>query len=319
MVSDNLLTFAAKNYGFDKGTLHFISDSTNQIYSFTKNDKPYILRFSQRPLEEKSQTKAEMDWLYYLANNKINVSLPLYTDNGELVISTKDEGKPFIISAFETLPGRFWDKNNPGLWNKKIFFNWGKLMGDIHRLTKGYSPANNNDARGTFTGYQALDIDNLKSCPAIHKIAEDLINEMMALPKDKDAYGLIHYDIHPWNFLIDGEQLNVFDFDDSLYGWFALDMGIALYHGLWWGRKNDAGHDFTDEIIENFLEGYLSANPLGDFWIAKIPLFMWYRQICKFSWFYDAGNVDEHQRERIRNIENGILFTGCEEAIAGRF
>jgi len=33
MVSDNLLSFAANNYGFDKGTLHFISDSTNQIYS----------------------------------------------------------------------------------------------------------------------------------------------------------------------------------------------------------------------------------------------------------------------------------------------
>jgi len=32
MVSDNLLTFAAGNYGFDKTTLHFISESTNQIY-----------------------------------------------------------------------------------------------------------------------------------------------------------------------------------------------------------------------------------------------------------------------------------------------
>lgn len=134
----------------------------------------------------------------------------------------------------------------------------------------------------------------------------------MALPKDRDSYGLIHFDLHPWNFLIDGERLNVFDFDDCLYGWFALDIGVALYHALWWGRKNDAGQEFTREIIQSFLEGYASANHLSDFWLARIPLFMKYRQICKFSWFYGPENEDEHQRERIRNIENGVLFSDCD-------
>lgn len=85
----------------------------------------------------------------------------------------------------------------------------------------------------------------------MNAIVEDLINEMMALPKDKDSYGLIHNDMHQWNFLLDGDKINVFDFDDSLHGWFALDIGIALYHALWWGRKDDAGNDFTDSIILN--------------------------------------------------------------------
>ncbi|MDD4493788.1 MAG: phosphotransferase [Eubacteriales bacterium] len=312
MVSDNLLSFAANNYGFDKGTLHFISESTNQIYSFQKSGKRYILRFSERPAEQTRQTKAEMDWLYYLANNNIGVSLPLPVENGELVISTEDNGKPYIISVFEALHGKFWNKNDPALWNEKIFFNWGKVMGDIHRLTKNYSPTNNNDVRSEFTGHNALFLDNMKNCSTVYKVAEDLINEIMSLPKDIDSYGLIHYDIHPWNFIIDGEKINVFDFDDSLYGWFALDIGIALYHGLWWGRKNDAGHDFTNVLIKCFLDGYLSVNLLSDYWISKIPLFMKYRQICKLSWFYNPDHEDDNQSERIRNIENGVLFTGCE-------
>jgi len=104
----------------------------------------------------------------------------------------------------------------------------------------------------------------------------------------------------------------VFDFDDSLYGWFALDIGIALYHGLWWGREDNAGNEFTNKIVENFLKGYLSSNHLSDFWVAKIPMFMKFRQICKFSWFYDSENADGHQRERLYNIENDILFAGCE-------
>jgi Ser/Thr protein kinase RdoA (MazF antagonist) len=118
--------------------------------------------------------------------------------------------------------------------------------------------------------------------------------------------------MHQWNFLIDGDKINVFDFDDSLYGWFALDIGLALYHALWWGRKDDAGNDFTDNIIQNFLKGYLSANSLSDYWLKKIPMFMKFRQICKFSWFFDPDNIDEHQKERIYNIENDILFTDCK-------
>ena len=131
---------------------------------------------------------------------------------------------------------------------------------------------------------------------------------------DRDSYGLIHYDLHPWNFILDGERINVFDFDDCLYGWFALDMGVALYHGLWWGRQDDARpapHDFTQSIIRNFVAGYLSSNALSSFWLSKIPLFMRYRQICKFSWFFDPQNVNEEQRARIRNIEKGVLFSDC--------
>jgi len=305
MVSKRLLARAAHSYGFKKRTLHFISGSTNQIYSFQKAGKWYILRFSQRPAEHVRQTQAEMDWLYYLANSGVSVSLPLPADNGAFVLSTQYRGKPYVISAFETLPGKNWDKNNPDLWNTEVFYRWGKAMGDMHRLTKDYSPAEGGEARTAFTGRDTIR-DSFQTCPSVKKILEELQAEMMALPKDRDSYGLIHFDMHPWNFLIDGDCINVFDFDDSLYGWFALDIGVALYHGLWWGRKNDAGHDFTEEIIRHFLRGYLSANSLSVFWISKIPMFMRYRQICKFSWFYDPGHADSQQEER--NIENGLLF-----------
>ena len=310
MVSNDLLSYAAQKYDFDIESLHFISDSTNQIYVFKKGEEAYILRFGCHPAEYVHQTKAEMDWLYYLAKNGIGVSLPLKTVDDELVVSVEDDGENYVITAFKMVSGRFWDKNDSERWNSKVFYNWGKLMGDIHRLTKDYKPANDKDVRSSFTGRDSLG-DEVKTCPTVNRTVEDLISEIMDLPKDKDSYGLIHYDIHQWNFYLDGDKINVFDFDDSLFGWFALDIGIALYHGLWWGRKNDAGHDFTEEIIENFLKGYLSANDLSEFWLSKIPLFMKFRQICKFSWFYDTENVDDHQKERIRNIENGVLFTDC--------
>jgi len=311
MVSDSLLTFASAYYDFDKSTLNFVSDSTNQIYVFRKDGKYCILRFSNRLAEKISETEAEMEWLYFLAEKNITVALPIKAENGELVISAQDNAGHYIVTAFETLTGEFWDKNNPAKWNETTFYNWGKVMGDIHRLTKDFKPSSDNITRSTFDGRFSLD-DNVKNCPSVNAIVEGLIKKMMVLPKDKDSYGLIHNDMHQWNFLLDGEKINVFDFDDSLYGWFALDIGIALYHALWWGRKDDAGNDFTGSIILNFIKGYLSANDLSDFWLANIPLFMKFRQICKFSWFFDPENIDDHQKERIFNIENDILFTGCE-------
>lgn len=314
-----LLNFASKIYSFETSTLHFISDSTNQIYMFSKDGRGYILRFSRRPPEHLHQTKAEMDWLYYLASHGISVSLPLKANDGSLAVSTERDGENYIVSAFEMASGTFWDKNDPNRWNEKIFYNWGKVMGDMHSLTKDFSPANELDRRSVFTGREALS-DSIKNCPSVsqrgglNEIMENLISEMMSLPlsEDRDSYGLIHYDVHPWNFYIEGDKINVFDFDDSLYGWFALDIGIALYHGLWWGRKSDSGTDFTNIMIENFLKGYLSANQLSSFWISKIPMFMKFRQICKLSWFFNPDSNDEHQKERIRNIENDVLFTGCE-------
>ena len=185
-------------------------------------------------------------------------------------------------------------------------------MGDIHRLTKDYQPSNETDVRGSFNHIWG---ENIKACTSVYKIAMDLVDEITSLPEDRDSYGLIHYDLHPWNFLIDGDEIRVFDFDDCIYGWFALDMGVALYHGLWWGRKDDTKpvpNDFTQRMIVNFIRGYLSSNCLSDFWLAQVPLFMKFRQVCKFSWFFKPENLDEHQQERIYNIANDILFTDCK-------
>lgn len=312
MVSDSLLAYAAKCYDFDVSTLYFISDSTNQMYLLKKDGKEYILRFSQRPIECIVQTNAEMDWLYFLANKKVNVSLPLMTINGTLVTSTIVDEKNYIISAFSKASGVGWDKNDPCRWNDKIFFNWGKVMGDIHAYSKSFRPKNTSNRRPDFSGNDAL-FNVVKAVPSVDMIAASIKNEILNLPKSEDSYGLIHYDLHPYNFLIDGDIINVFDFDDSLYGFFALDIGVALYHALWWGlpETKEDKNSFIPIIISNFLNGYCSSNHLDDFWLRKIPLFMRFRQICAFSWFFNPENNNDNQISKIYNIENDILFTDC--------
>jgi len=314
-----LLEFTAINYGFNKAECQFITygrEKVKQVYRFSINSKPYVLRFVKCPVNDISQTRAEMDWLLYLANKGVSVPFPLKTRNGELAVSAEENGETYIIAAFSMAEGQYWDKNDPNLWNINVFYNWGKVVGNMHRLTKDYKPANDMDKRDEFP-IRCMISENIKTFPSVNRIAEDLLNEIEALPKDKDSYGLIHNDLHPGNFLIEGEHINLFDFDACAYSWFAFDIGNALYIALWFGRSNDAGVDFTNDIIRHFLKGYLSVNHLNNFWLSKIPLFMMSCKIALFSFNCDCENPDnehndDHQGEQMRNIENNILFSGCK-------
>jgi len=311
MLSEHILGFAAERYGFNKETLNFIADgnySSKQFYSFMKNDKPYILRLVKSAPDHIGQARAEMDWLRYLSGKGISVSRPLRALDGELALLAEENDETYIIAAYSMAEGRLFDVNDPDLWNKKTFYNWGKVMGDMHRATKDFAPANEADRRPEFTNFIG---DGVKAFPSVNKAAENLLNEVMSLPKDRDSYGLIHNDLGPTNFRIDGERINVFDFDDCAYAWFALDIGAALTFGIWFGRYNDAGRDFINDIFEGFLAGYLSANNLDDFWLSKIPVFMRLYQIAGFVFANHAVNPDDdNQKDQLRNIENNILFPG---------
>jgi len=87
--------------------------------------------------------------------------------------------------------------------------------------------------------------------------------------------------MHQQNILISGDHIGVLDFDDCRYGWFALDIGIALYHAFWWGRglpdDDFAKNDFALKIIKHFMIGYNEKNQLSDYWMRMIPLFTRYR------------------------------------------
>ncbi len=60
--------------------------------------------------------------------------------------------------------------------------------------------------------------------------AHHLYQRLHALPMSRDAYGLIHMDLHPWNFFYHDGEIVPFDFDDCLYSWFIADIATALYY-----------------------------------------------------------------------------------------
>jgi Ser/Thr protein kinase RdoA (MazF antagonist) len=279
----------------------------NKIYTFNKGGKKYIVKFAPQSAEYNNllaETRTVMDFNYYLAANNVSVGIPLRANNGKLVISAPDGGEDYIITAFAWLNGQTWGYDAS---NDEMSFNWGKTMGGMHRATKNYNPPGDYDIlKDLFTSYYwSAFLDDLELYPSVYKIAQELLGEIAVLPRDKESYGIIHGDLHQGNFFVDGDKISIIDFGDSIYGWFALDVAISLCHALWWGRKDEAGNDFTNAIIENFMKGYISANELSDFWLSKIPMFMKYRHICMNPGKHGLGC---NREQWVYNIENDILF-----------
>ena len=317
-----VLEYALNCYGFEGAGITDINSGSNKVYKIRKGGRNFYLRISKRGYD---YVAAEIDWILFL---KGEISAPelLKSKNGRLLETYTDSGQAYVICAFYELPGVYWDKNDPALWNENVFYSWGATMGKMHRLTKEYRPPGKASARPRCED-SLLPAEFFKNYPTVRAKLERIRDETLALPKDADSYGLIHSDMHQQNILIDGSGISVLDFDDCRYGFFSLDIGIALYHAVWWGLPDACGskNGFALSIINNFMAGYGAQNKLSRFWRKKIFMFMLYRQIDALSWhlnYFKPKSIDETVyndcfkiyfdfRKHIEYIEKDIFFDGC--------
>jgi len=323
MVIGNVLEYALQCYNFQNCNIENINSGSNRVYKIHKGGLNFYLRISTR---EYSCISAEIDWMLFL-KDIIKAPVLLKSDNGKLIETFYDNEKSYVICVFYELTGVFWDKNNPSLWNETVFFNWGNAMGKMHRVTKKYQPPVSLIKRPLFEN-NLIPLEPYKNIPSVYEKLASILNDISKLPHDVDSYGLIHSDMHQQNFLINRSHISILDFEDCQYGYFSLDIGIALYHAIWWGLPEDdlAKNDFALKIIKNFMLGYTAENQLSDFWLKKIKMFMLYRQIDALRWhlnYYKPKSMNEvvyndlfdicyNFEKNIKYIENDIFYENCK-------
>ena len=328
MVSQELLKFAGDRYLFDAATAVFISNSCNEVYRFNREGQSFILRFSEKPAEYADKIRAEMEWVYYLAQQDVGVSLPLLTKDQQLYEIYQEGERCYIVTAFHMAPGRIIHKHDP-LWGRELFQKWGAVMGKMHRATLSY-PVNPSAASREEWDVWDIDTPHLRQgdFELIYRKFKTLERTICTYPKNRESYGLIHNDFHSLNFHVDGDQLVVFDFDDAMYGWFALDIAIAAVHATWVGAAGEgrqAKNEFAKQFLHDFLEGYSKHHSLADDVIKQIPTFMDYRNVSSFFWRMGSWDGDENTLTKdqadaiaraVKVAKSNVPFDGCEIQIS---
>ncbi len=306
------LNKAASLYGLSEAELqplrggHFA-----HVYGFKRNDRNYVLRLTP-PNDDVdiNVQKAILAWMAYLAAYGASVPAPLPSKNENLVeVISSPEGE-WLAVAFTQAQGILSEEIPLDQWGYVQFQTLGRSIGKIHAIARGYVPSKDVSFIDWETGGNLFN-RKIENEHWLQERQSHLLEQIRALPKPADAYGLVHCDLHFGNFFVETHKqiVTLIDFDDCAYGWFVMDIAVLLFDilVLYPGTDKD---EYGQNFLRNFLTGYLTENNLSMFWLEQLPLFLKLLEINIYDMvakFYpdDAGEWGKKfmlgRKERLEN------------------
>ncbi len=254
----------------------------NQIMIVSRNgEKEYILRISDTGDRSENDYLAETEFVQFLASNGAPVADVIPSVNGRLVEII--DAAPVFISLFAYAKGILLADNGyryrEGVSLNEYFYNTGKALGVIHRLSKAYMPVHSRP--DYFDKYNMTYINSLIPDEYVElkaAIAKRL-EAFHALPTDKGCYGLVHFDYSDGNYHVDMDTgaITVFDFDNCMNCWYLFDLANLWIHNEGWTRlESDQGKRFVlmQQCFDLQLKGYKTETDLSEEMLEKLPLFI---------------------------------------------
>ncbi|MBM84310.1 MAG: hypothetical protein CMJ78_27455 [Planctomycetaceae bacterium] len=288
--SSELLADAISRFGITASTVKELDGFESFVYECELAGQLRILRISHSRHRSVDQIAAEIEWIQFLADHGLNVCFGVPSISGNFVERLGDDADHFIAAVFLKAPGC---PPTAEFQTPELFESMGRMMGQMHWLAKQYQPASTNCRHDWFTDVDGLARTYIPSDqPLIIEKFEAIIEETQSLSKDVDSYGLIHFDFHSRNFLVDDVTIHLFDFDDGLYSWFADDIAMALFYAVSHDCRGTEELARANGFLRHFLTGYRSKNELDGEWLQQIPLFLKRRELTLYAVIHRSIDLD---------------------------
>ena len=256
----------------------------NRIMIVSRNgEKQYVLRISALGDRSWNDYLAETEFVHYLAENGAPVADVIPSVHGKLAECIEADGKTVYVSLFDFAKGMLIADNGyryrEGAPLSEYFYNTGKTLGVIHRLSKAYAPVHRRP--DYFDKYNMEYLNRLipEEYGELKAAIASRLDIFHALPKDKDCYGMVHFDFSDGNYHInmDTGAITVFDFDNCMNCWYMFDLANLWIHNEGWTRQEtDPGKRFS-LMMQCFglqLQGYKTETDLPEEMLEKLPLFI---------------------------------------------
>lgn len=256
----------------------------NLVYICHEGDeKRYVLRVSSTGDRTESDYLAETEFVHYLAENGAPAADVIPSVNGRLTERIEAEGETHFVSLFAYAKGMLLYDNGyryrEGAPLEEYFFNTGKALGAIHRLSKKYEPVHRRASY--FDKYNMDYISGLipDGFAELKAAIARRLERFRALPTDGESFGLVHFDYSDGNYHIDMEtgDITVFDFDNCMYCWYMFDLANIWWHGEGWCRNEPSGTkrmEFMAHYFDTILDGYRTETDVSADMLEKLPLFI---------------------------------------------
>ena len=312
-----LARFALENWKYDEESLteylKYFRISSNAVYPFESGGKRCFLRLA--PAEEKLEQnlKGELEFLQYLQKTGYPAMIPVVSKTGNILLELDTAWGKYYASVFEGVPGVPIEDTD---YNAKIMLSYGETLGRLHKLSMEYEP----DCP-KWSYIEALEW--IKEVLTEHRVAEGVLEEADAverelgsLVKNRETYGLVHYDFEPDNVFYNNEDESsyVIDFEDGMYHFFLVDIE-QVFDSL----SEELEGETLRKAKECFLKGYQSEKKLESDYEERLPLMRRFCNLYSYArlircmadevseapeWMCNLRKILEH---KVEQLESAIM------------
>jgi Ser/Thr protein kinase RdoA (MazF antagonist) len=235
--------------------------------------------------------EAETEFVHYLAEHGAPVADVIPSKDGKLVecliIQSGEKNTAnadCFVSLFAYARGILLYENGyryrEGAPITELFYNMGKTIGAIHRLSKQYRPKHKRQQY--FDKYNMEYIGKVipDAYAELKAAIADRLEKFKALPMDPENYGLVHFDFSDGNYHVDFSDgaITTFDFDNCIYCWYLFDLAHLWTHGVGWCMWIEDGEERLKFMKEYYfatvLDGYRSETSLPENLLEQLQLFI---------------------------------------------
>ncbi|MFK7957123.1 MAG: phosphotransferase enzyme family protein [Lysobacterales bacterium] len=280
-----------------KGNLRLIKERENSVYAFSDNHQQFALRVHRLGYHTNRSLTSEHRWIRALAKAGISVPQAVPTEQGNdfAVVSTDRLADDRQVDLMVWIEGHQlgsvesgMDTDGPDI--RSVYQTMGRVAAQIHdQATQWEIPADferhswdldgllgSQPFWGRFWELAALTPQQKQR---IVYVRERLRDDLSSFGQTSENFSLIHADFSPENFLVDGDKVQVIDFDDAGYGWHMFELATALYF-----IQDEPYYEVAKLAL---IEGYRTRRRLSDDDVAQLPSFMAARALTYLGWVHD--------------------------------
>ncbi|MDX1665466.1 MAG: phosphotransferase [Candidatus Promineifilaceae bacterium] len=282
---DALTALVETAYGLTVTRLELLKALILDTYRVRATAGRYILRVYPAQRRTAAAIAAELDFLEWLSDRGVPVSVPLRTLEGAWAsVVTAPEGVR-RVALFSYAPGR------PPGDAPHIIRRYGEITAEMHTAGEAFT---GNGARPPLDFRYLIDRPLSELAPRLQRhrpwaelqqIAATARAGLHRLPTSAPHFGYCHGDLCRANAHVDAEgRLILFDFDFCGPGWRIYDVATFLR-----GESQD--------VADAFLDGYEGVSALAAWEKEAIPLF----QVAQSIWMLGlrASYLDEWGATRL--------------------
>jgi Ser/Thr protein kinase RdoA (MazF antagonist) len=298
---------AVIRWAADPATLQHVGDSQNFVYRFRHpGGQECYLRLAHESHRTRALVEAEADFVEHLARERCAVAAPVPAADGRFVHTIATPIGQFYAAAFYAVHGQ------PVKWgndaeNRRILFERGELLAEIHDASQSFHPAGPKrfrwDDGDLFTRPDQV-LAAGASEPRVWAEYHAVRAWLEAQSESESTFGLVHGDLLSSNCLRSGGKSIAFDFDDCCYQWFMFDLAVAISAG------RDLPEKYRRDYLCCLLDGYATRRALPRDTREQIDWF------CRLSAIYryallagetDATRADAAQRQELERRKRAVL------------